>query len=365
MTQAPTPGPLSDAERYEQAKRDFNRMRDDGSLPECDGCDASHRCMGVGNVCNPTAPVEASGSERERMVETIKAAMKDAWEDHASDTGCWPADIKRVSARGPLRLMFTPLIWAQMTAELAADAILNLRPQPSGETREQVARLIDPKGWEVRDSQYRDIKGSTMHDRDRPLAFANADYYTRDSLAKADAILALIRPAPVASGGQQGEDEIAFLLDRLADFENDINERDWYGHVAPAIARVKAALSTTPAADADRVRSVACLTRYSPLSTGNNKAMMQEDEAGLYVLRKQALAALKSTAAKEGGGPHQRWGILNHLGGFWTPENFDTERQATAFLDRWKRDNPKMDLSKHKVIPVLVTMTAAPTGEPK
>ena len=55
----------------------------------------------------------------------------------------------------------------------------------------------------------------------------------------------------------------------------------------------------TPAADADRVQSVACLTRYSPLSTGNNKAMMQEDEAGLYVLRKQALAALKSTAATE------------------------------------------------------------------
>ena len=66
-----------------------------------------------------------------------------------------------------------------------------------------------------------------------------------------------------------------------------------------------------------------------------------------------------------GGGPHERWSILNHLGELWTPENFDTERQATAFLDRWKRDNPKMDLSKHKVTPVLVTMTAAPTGEPK
>ena len=66
-----------------------------------------------------------------------------------------------------------------------------------------------------------------------------------------------------------------------------------------------------------------------------------------------------------GGGPYERWSILNHLGESWTPENFDTERQATAFLDRWKRDNPKMDLSKHKVIPVLVTMTAAPTGEPK
>lgn len=66
-----------------------------------------------------------------------------------------------------------------------------------------------------------------------------------------------------------------------------------------------------------------------------------------------------------GGGPYERWSILNHLGELWTPENFDTERQATAFLDRWKRDNPKMDLSRHRVIPVLVTMTAAPTGEPK
>ena len=64
-----------------------------------------------------------------------------------------------------------------------------------------------------------------------------------------------------------------------------------------------------------------------------------------------------------GGGPYERWSILNHLGESWTPENFDTERQATAFLDRWKRDNPKMDLSKHKVIPVLVTMTAAKERE--
>lgn len=75
-------------------------------------------------------------------------------------------------------------------------------------------------------------------------------------------------------------------------------------------------------------------------------------------------AALKAPPASPlpGGGPYERWSILNHLGESWTPENFDTERQATAFLDRWKRDNPKMDLSKHKVIPVLVTMTAAPTG---
>ena len=79
----------------------------------------------------------------------------------------------------------------------------------------------------------------------------------------------------------------------------------------------------------------------------------------------KAILAAAPASPLPGGGPHQRWGILNHLGGFWTPENFDTERQAAAYLDRWKRDNPKMDLSKHKVIPVLVTMTAAPTGEPK
>jgi hypothetical protein len=79
----------------------------------------------------------------------------------------------------------------------------------------------------------------------------------------------------------------------------------------------------------------------------------------------QAMLAAAPASPLPGGGPYERWSILNHLGESWTPENFDTERQATAFLDRWKRDNPKMDLSKHKVIPVLVTMTAAPTGEPK
>lgn len=79
----------------------------------------------------------------------------------------------------------------------------------------------------------------------------------------------------------------------------------------------------------------------------------------------ERLRAAAPASPLPGGGPYERWSILNHLGESWTPENFDTERQATAFLDRWKRDNPKMDLSKHKVIPVLVTMTAAPTGEPK
>lgn len=84
---------------------------------------------------------------------------------------------------------------------------------------------------------------------------------------------------------------------------------------------------------------------------------------GLVTAALEALAAAPASPLPEGGGPHERWSILNHLGGFWTPENFDTERQAVAYLDRWKRDNPKMDLSRHKVVPVLVTITAAPTGD--
>jgi len=75
-----------------------------------------------------------------------------------------------------------------------------------------------------------------------------AHVYEDDEMAADCATLeALLSARPLALGGQQGEDEIAFLLDRLADFENDINERDWHGHVAPAVARAKAALSTTPA----------------------------------------------------------------------------------------------------------------------
>lgn len=96
-----------------------------------------------------------------------------------------------------------------------------------------------------------------------------------------------------------------------------------------------------------------------------NLQYMEAETHDLSASLHRWLLAAAPASPLPGGGPHERWSILNHLGESWTPENFDTERQATAFLDRWKRDNPKMDLSKHKVIPVLVTMTAAPTGGPK
>lgn len=93
------------------------------------------------------------------------------------------------------RVLWERLGCSSEEATTLTDAVFAaLQPNPSqqGGAEERIARIIDPKGWETRDAQYRDIKGSTMHDKDRPLAFANADYYTRDSLTKANAILAAL-----------------------------------------------------------------------------------------------------------------------------------------------------------------------------
>lgn len=48
---------------------------------------------------------------------------------------------------------------------------------------------------------------------------------------------------------------------------------------------------------------------------------------------------------------HSGFVILNHVGTIWTPEVFDTPEEAQAYIDRSQRENPRMDLSKHKVIP--------------
>lgn len=99
MTQAPTPGPLSVAERYEQAKRDFNRMRDDGSLPA------------------PTAPVEASGSERESDLCKAEKAI-------TAQPG-----VKLALAHGTINVR-----------QIARAVLAALRLQPSGETRDLLER---------------------------------------------------------------------------------------------------------------------------------------------------------------------------------------------------------------------------------
>ncbi|ASE38436.1 hypothetical protein CEP68_02350 [Brevundimonas vesicularis] len=93
------------------------------------GMDELRQALAARAHPSPTPAADAD-RVREIVVKAVKAAMKDAWEDHATDTGCWPADIKRVSARGPLRLTFTPAIWAQTTAEWAAETVLaSLQPE--------------------------------------------------------------------------------------------------------------------------------------------------------------------------------------------------------------------------------------------
>lgn len=58
---------------------------------------------------------------------------------------------------------------------------------------------------------------------------------------------------------------------------------------------------------------------------------------------------------------HRRYGILNHLGGLWTPETFRTEQMAQGYLDAqrelWPSSN-KGGLDRHKIVPVRVTVTA-------
>lgn len=127
----------------------------------------------------------------------VGVPLTDGWIAH--DGGPNPVPGQRVDAKGS---RFTAQLHDVLSETLRWDRVSSYRPVPApsaapaepagGGEREKIARIIDPKGWETRDGQYRDIHGSTMHDKDRPLAFANADYYTRDSLIKADTVLAAL-----------------------------------------------------------------------------------------------------------------------------------------------------------------------------
>lgn len=53
----------------------------------------------------------------------------------------------------------------------------------------------------------------------------------------------------------------------------------------------------------------------------------------------------------------QRFGIMNHVGGIWGPETFDTAENAQAHLDTYRKDWATVDLSRHKVVPVRITVS--------
>jgi hypothetical protein len=58
-----------------------------------------------------------------------------------------------------------------------------------------------------------------------------------------------------------------------------------------------------------------------------------------------------------------RWGILNHVGGIWSSENFDTRIEAQRYLDsqreEWKRRGWG-DLDRHKIALMRLTLSILP-----
>lgn len=53
----------------------------------------------------------------------------------------------------------------------------------------------------------------------------------------------------------------------------------------------------------------------------------------------------------------RRFGILNHVGGIWTPETFDTELAARAYINAQQLANPTWTLGRHRVVPIRVTIS--------
>jgi hypothetical protein len=53
------------------------------------------------------------------------------------------------------------------------------------------------------------------------------------------------------------------------------------------------------------------------------------------------------------------FGILNHHGDLWTFETFHHRPDAQAHINHIQRQNPKMDLSRHTVVPVKVTVSVS------
>lgn len=46
------------------------------------------------------------------------------------------------------------------------------------------------------------------------------------------------------------------------------------------------------------------------------------------------------------------YGILNHLGEFWSNRMFHDKEEAQKYIDGWKISTPNIDLSKHRIIAV-------------
>lgn len=71
--------------------------------------------------------------------------------------------------------------------------------------------------------------------------------------------------------------------------------------------------------------------------------------------------AKKASRPKQGIKPYRmsgRFGILNHNGQLWTCETFWSAPQARKYLDCYQHDHKMLDLRRHTIVPVKITIKA-------
>lgn len=180
MKQAPTPGPLSrvTVSKCLCGQRGCSDYWLNGIGKFCQGSgfdkDEADLIAGLLNArLAPTAPVEASGSEREGIMAVIDRNK------------CEP--------------------WTVDRAGQMADEILNLRPQPSGETREAVQKLLE------------EAEDFTDRMTGQPWACEIIERLVE----------AITTSAPVASGGQHSSGEDAAWTWLNGHVECDPADRDY------------------------------------------------------------------------------------------------------------------------------------------
>lgn len=383
MTQAPTPGPLTAAIDMLSEARDFiDRFSDviDGdygtSEPNAAMVMVHEINATIDHLSAPTAPVEASGSERDIGGETFMGFRVAAWRYRQGDeTEKLPHHYAEhwstpgASAWGIQRL-FT---------EDQLQQALNLHPQPSGETREDVARelwdyqiaarrkksLSIPKelgsrilallsarpparaegqdegaaGWIVgnsEDNRWRswDQGGPVwVDDRARATRYARREDAEAVHAEDEDAWCVKPYPSPTPARAEaQDEGTAGYLVALLASYCGDdtsgctdetpcldcVRMANVYkipktalGEFVGELGNIAAPYpSPTPAADADRVRiAVEALEPFANAATSagrnsHNKPNLEREAKSAvswldFSRAAKALAALKSTAAKE------------------------------------------------------------------
>ena len=232
-TQAPTPGPLSED--------DVNR--------ECKACgafkpDPNAACTFCGLA--PTAPVEASGSEREdedavevEDMEWPESPLANDLYQHIQSQFCLHPDEAADETGEVLSIL-------DKHGVDPTKLPLNLRPQPSGETRERARSVERIKGWLERNPQGGaepihpdDLRALLSALSTTPARAAkDAKQANRDSVTKGDGVWIKAKASDVCTSC-------------CGVHVPTIHEKD----VVTYVHWSNVALDPPPAADEDRVRA--------------------------------------------------------------------------------------------------------------